>query len=240
MKKGFISALIGTLAVLAGSFVAMLITALIAGIIINSSIKDSATFVSLSIPTAAVFLVYFVLFEVLFFKWQFRLSLEEKESKPSLLNSQPTIPPEKFKKISKILTIVVICLCLLFPFIYVNTYTQYDGESITQKSLITKTEYTKDSVNGYSLICNDEGMKFTISMKDGESFEIFTADSIVSPKFDEKYESIFGYAAYLSDVYDSRESIVRKKISGKDRMERVYKEDHPDVWKHLEAIMAED
>ena len=242
MKKGFLSALIGTLAVLAGAFAAMLITALIAGVIINSSIKDSATFISLSIPTAAVFLVYFVLFEVLFFKWQFRLSLEEKSSKPSLLTSSADAPisPEKFAKVSRVLTIVVICLCLLFPFIYVNTYTQFDGENITQRSLITKTEYTKDSVNGYSLICNDDGMKFTISMRDGKSFEIFTADSLISEKFNEKYESMFGYAAYLSDVYDSREAIVRKKVSGKDRMEKAYKEDHPDVWKYLEVIIAED
>ena len=56
MKKGFLSALLGTLAVLAGAFAAMLITTLIGGVIINSSIKESATFVSFSIPTAAVFL----------------------------------------------------------------------------------------------------------------------------------------------------------------------------------------
>lgn len=242
MKKGFLSALIGTLAVLAGAFAAMLITAYIAGVIINSSIKDSATFISLSIPTAAVFLAYFVLFEVLFFKWQFRLSLEAKNSKPSLMASQndAIISPEKFKKISRVLTIVVICLCLLFPFIYTNTYTQFDGEVITKRALVTKTEYTTDSVNGYSLICNDEGMKFTISMKDGESFEIFNADSLISPKFNEKYESMFGYAAYLSDVYDSREKIVRKKVSGKDKMESTYKESYPEVWKYLEEIIQED
>lgn len=242
MKKGFLSALLGTLAVLAGAFAAMLITTLIGGVIINSSIKESATFVSFSIPTAAVFLAYFVLFEVLFFKWQFRLSLEAKSVKPTLMASQEESPisPEKFKKISLALTVIVICLCLVFPFIYANTYTRFDGDVITKKSLITKTEYTTESVNGYSLICNDEGMKFTISMRDGESFEIFNADSIISPKFNEKYESMFGYAAYLSDVYDSREKIVRKKVSGKDRMEKSYKESHPDVWKYLEAIIAED
>ena len=117
-KKGFLSAFVGTLAVLAGSFAAMLLTAFLAGVIINSSIKDSPTFISLSIPTAAVFLVYFVLFEVIFFKWQFRLSLEEKKSKPSLMMSQAEAPisPEKFKKISRVLTLIVLCLCLLFPF----------------------------------------------------------------------------------------------------------------------------
>ena len=241
-KKGFLSAFVGTLAVLAGSFAAMLLTAFLAGVIINSSIKDSATFISLSIPTAAVFLAYFVLFEVLFFKWQFRLSLEEKSSKPSLMTSQAEAPisPEKFKKISRVLTVIVLCLCLLFPFIYANTYTQFDGETITKKALIGKTEYTTENVNGYSLICNDEGLKFTISMRDGESFEIFNADTLISPKFNEKYESMFGYAAYLSDIYDSRESIVRKKVSGREKMESTYKESYPDVWKYLESIINED
>lgn len=241
-KKGFLSAFVGTLAVLAGAFAAMLLTAFLAGVIINSSIKDSPTFISLSIPSAAVFLVYFFLFEVLFFKWQFRLSLEEKSSKPSLmrLKTEPVISPEKFKKISRVLTVIVLCLCLLFPFIYANTYTQFDGERITKKALIAKTEYTTESVNGYSLICNDEGLKFTISMKDGESFEIFNADSLISPKFNEKYESMFGYAAYLSDIYDCRESIVRKKVSGREKMESTYKESYPDVWKYLESIIQED
>ena len=241
-KKGFLSAFLGTLLVLAGAFAAMLLTAFVAGVIINSSIKDSASFISLSIPTAAVFLVYFFLFEVIFFKWQFRLSLEEKSKKPSLMSSMNDAPisPEKFKKISQVLTVIVLCLCLLFPFIYTNTYTQFDGEKITKKALIAKTEYTTDNVNGYSLICNDEGLKFTISMKDGTSFEIFNADSLISPKFNEKYESMFGYAAYLSDVYDSREAIVRKKVSGKERMESTYKESLPDVWKYLESIISED
>ena len=128
----------------------------------------------------------------------------------------------------------------MFPFIYANTYTQFDGETITKKALIGKTEYTTENVNGYSLICNDEGLKFTISMRDGESFEIFNADTLISPKFNEKYESMFGYAAYLSDIYDSRESIVRKKVSGREKMESTYKESYPDVWKYLESIIKED
>ena len=241
MKKGALSVILGTLAVIAASFAAMLLNAFIAGLIINASIKDSPSFVILSIPTAAVFAAYFVLFEVLFFKWQFRLSMEQRASKPRLMAGmgEEPISPEKFKKISSILTVIVVCLCLAFPAIYMNSYTKFEGENITQKTLFINKEYNTDDVNGYSLLCDDEGMRFTISMRDGKSFELFNADSLISPAFNGKYESMFGYAAYLSDVYDSREKIVRKRVSGADRMREVYEKELPDVYKYLEKIIAE-
>lgn len=242
MKKGALSVILGTLAVIAAAFAAMFVTAFVAGLVINAIIKDSSSFVILSIPTVAVFSAYFVLFEVLFFKWQFRLSLESRASKPRLMASmqEEPISPEKFKKISSVLTIIVVCLCLVFPAIYMSSYTRFDGEVITQKTLFVEKEYTTDNVNGYSLICDSDGMRFTISMRDGKSYELFNADSLISGKFNQKYESMFGYAAYLSDVYDSREKIVRKRVSGSERMKEVYEKDHPDVYKYLEQIISED
>ena len=242
MKKGALSVIIGTLAVIAAAFAAMFITAFLAGLIINGIIKDSPSFVILSIPTAAVFSVYFVLFEILFFKWQFKLSLEEKASKPRLMtrDGEETISPKKLKKISSVLTIIVVSLCLIFPAIYMSSYTSFDGEVITQKTLFIKKEYTTENVNGYSLLCDNDGMRFTISMRDGKSFELFNSDSLISPKFNEKYENMFGYAAYLSDIYDSRERIVRKRVSGSERMKEVYEKEHPDVYKYLEQIISDD
>ena len=242
MKKGSLSVIIGTLAVIAAAFAAMFVTAFVAGLIINAMIKDSPSFVILSIPTVAVFSVYFVLFEILFFKWQFKLSLEARSSKTRLMSSmdEEPISPEKFKKISSALTVIVVCLCLVFPAIYMSSYTEFDGETVTQKTLFIKKDYTTANVNGYSLLCDDDGMRFTISMRDGKSYELFNADSLISPAFNEKYESMFGYAAYLSDVYDSQERIIRKRVSGADRMKEVYEENHPDVYKYLEQIIAED
>ena len=242
MKKGALSVIIGTLAVIAAAFAAMFATAFIAGLIINAMIKDSPSFIILSIPTVAVFSVYFVLFEVLFFKWQFKLSLKAREAKPRLMASmeEEPISTEKFQKISSALTIVVVCLCLIFPAIYMGSYTKFDGEVITQKTLFVEKEYTTENVNGYSLLCDSDGMRFTISMRDGKSYELFNSDSLISPAFNERYESMFGYAAYLSDIYDSQERIIRKRVSGADRMKEVYEKDHPDVYKYLEKIIVED
>lgn len=240
-NKSGLGVVIGTLAVIAGAFAAMFLCALISGLVLNASIKDEESFIILTIPSAAVFIVYFILFEVIFFKWQFYVSLKQKKmnAMTSISNEEEIISPEKFKKVSNIITIVVICLCLIFPLIYMRTYTKFADTTITEQALFSKEEYTIDDVNGYSLLCNSDGMKYTISMKNGKSYEIFNADSLISEKFNQKHESMFGYAAYLSKTYDAQERIIRKRVSGTDRMREAYEKDHPDVWKYLEIIINE-
>lgn len=239
MKNRTLSVILGTLTVIAAAFAATFLSGVIAFAVLYALIKGSESFIILSVPSAAVFSVYFVLFEVLFFKWQFKLSAKEKKRDTLIESDSDKNESARIGKISRAVTLCVICLSIAFPFAYSSIYVKFDGEKIEKHTFFISKEYTTDNVNGYSLLCDSSGMRFTISMKDGESFEIFNSDCVASNGFNEKYESVFGYAAFLSNTYDSQERIIRKRVSGREKMESTYYDLRPDVWKYLSEIMED-
>lgn len=238
MKNRTLSVILGTLTVIAAAFFATFLSGVIAYAVLHALIKGSESFIILSVPSAAVFSVYFVLFEVLFFKWQFKLSFKEENQDKLALSDDDKKKNALIGRISRIVTLCVICISIAFPFAYSSIHVRFDGEKIVKQTVFVSKEYTTENVNGYSLLCDSSGMRFTISMKDGESFELFNSDSVVSDEFEERYESIFGYAAHLSDIYDSQERIIRKRVSGREKMESTYSS-RPNVWKYLSDIIAE-
>ena len=56
----------------------------------------------------------------------------------------------------------------------------------------------------------------------------------------DKYENMYGYAAYLASEFESQPNYIEKRLSGVDYMEDYYKESHPDVWKYLSAIIGDE
>ncbi len=232
-RKGFLSGFFGTILVLLGVVVLMVLTSFLANLVFSAKL-DGITSVAILKLSMAGAIVYFILLEVIFFMWQ--ISLAKKED-----TSQSDADRKRFSKISRAVYISTLCAILLFALISVNTYTDCREDSISEKFFVTTKEYKWSDVRSYSLVCDEYGtVNFTVTMRGGKSFELINTVTSCSDEFIKKYGSMYGYAAYLSSEFDTQDNYIEKRVIGAEYMETYYKEDYPDVWKHLESIMGDE
>ncbi len=237
MKKKFpiLPMVLGTVVVVLAAFGAAFGLAFLAKWILGSQIKDSVAAITLLIPSATVFMIYFFLFEGILFTMQaktFKKVLEENNS-----YSQKTQKGErKFKIITRSIYAIIIAICLIFPAIYMNCYTKIEDSKITEKVVFTKEEYTLDDITSYRLGVNDMGLVFYVNMYSGEKFELLQSDSIYSEKFNESFESKYAFVAHLSDLFDSNEKIIKGQVTNREKMVELYS-DYPQIWDHISKII---
>ena len=232
MKKKFPiwPVIIGTVLVVFGALGAAFGLAFLAKTLLEASIKDSVASIILSIPSAAVFLIYFFLFEGILFTTQ------AKTFKKLLEESNPYEKSEKkdrrFKLITRSVYAVIIAICLIFPTIYMSCYTKIEDTKITEKTVFVKTEYSLDDISTYRIGINDTGLVFYVNMYNGESFEILQGDGIYSNKFGERFENKYAFASYLADVFDSNEKIITRTVTNAEKIKGTYK-DIPEIWEYI-------
>ena len=233
-KKGFLSGFLGTLLVLVGVLVATVLTSLLANVIFSVRFSSGEPICAVLKLTLFVILIYFILLEVIFFAWQIKLAKNDskKSDEASRMKSAKTF---------RIVCASCLCAIILFAVINVNTYTEYREDGISEKFFVTTKEYDWQNVLYYSLSCDRYGeIDFNIKMKDGKTFELLNTVTSCSDEFMDKYENMYGYAAYLASEFESQPNYIEKRLSGVDYMEDYYKESHPDVWKYLSAIIGEE
>ena len=123
----------------------------------------------------------------------------------------------------------------------VFTFTRLDDDSISKVCFVETAKYRWDErcdVQKYSLSCTADGtLSFRITMKDGEVVDLWGSVNSCSEAFTEKYGDLYGYAAHLSNQFDSGEFIIEKSVSGVDHMESFYRESYPDIWENLQKII---
>lgn len=232
-RKGFLSGFLGTILVLIGVVVLMVLTSLLANLVFSARLAGLTAVAILKLSVTGA-IVYFILLEIIFFMWQ--ISLAKKEDK-----NQSDEDKKKFSKICRAVYIGVSCAIVLFAVISVNTYTDCREDSISEKFFVTVKEYKWANVRSYSLVCDEYGaLDFNVTMKNGKTFEILNTVTSCSDEFLQKYENMYGYAAYLSDEFDSHESYIEKRIVHADYAEAYYKEQYPEVWKYLKTIIGEE
>ena len=227
--------IIGTIIVVLSAFFVTFGLAFLASAILKSSISGSVTSLTLTIPSATVFMVYFFHFEGILFTMQaktFKKLIDE--DKPKWEKSEKG--DKKFKTVTKAIYAVIIAACLIFPAIYMNCYTTVNEDNITEKIIFTKTEYDLDDITSYRLGMNDTGLVFYINMYSGERFEILQSDSIYSDGFYERFESEYEFVAHLAEKFDANEKIIQGKVTNVGDIIVNYSE-VPEIWNHISKIV---
>lgn len=224
---GCLGALLGTLAVLVCTVIYSVISSLIANAIISARFKgeDACALLTLSFTAIAV---SFVLYEIIFICFELaRAKKDEKDGAGA-------------KKLFRIVLPVCIGASLLFSIISANTYTKLADNSISKVCFVEYKEYSwenRSDVMRYTLACSAEGqLTYTVTMKDGQKIEILNSVNSCSDEFKEKYENLYGYAAHLTESFESSDYIIEGKIIGEEHMNNFYKND-PKIWKHIEKII---
>ncbi len=237
-KLPILPVVLGTVVVVLAAFGVAFGLAFLAQFIISARINGSVAAVALTIPSATVFLIYFFLFEGILFTMQakpFKKILEENKA----YFKKTERGDRKFKIITRSIYAVIIAACLIFPVVYMNCYTKIEEDAFTEKTLFAKEEYTLDDITGYRLGMSDTGLVFYVNMYSGEKFELLQSDCIYSDKFNESFESKYEFVAYLTDVFDSNEKIIKGQVTSVDKIKETYSE-IPEIFEHISKIIEKN
>ena len=240
MKKKFplLPMILGTVAVVLAAFGLSFGLAFLAKLVLGAQIKSTVASITLKLPSATVFMIYFFLFEGILF------TMQAKTIKKVLAETDPGSKPtqsgeRKFKVITRSIYSVIIALCLIFPCVYLNCYTKIEDNKITEKTVFAKEEYALDDITGYRLGMNDLGLVFYVNMYSGERFEILQSDSIYSEKFNEVYKNKYEFIAHLTDVFDSNEKIIKGQVTNVEKIKTNYSE-YPEIWEYISKIIEKN
>ena len=223
---GCLSWFLGTLLVILGVVAYAVLSSFINRWIIGARFGNDASCALLPLSVVGL-TVAFVLYEAIFIVRLIKFGNAQDDSKA--------------KKISRIVTAACISLSFLFAIFSANTFTQLDDDSISKICFVKTKEYEwseRCDVLRYSLSCDADGaLNFTVTMKDGEKIELFGAVNSCSQAFTDKYGDLYGYAAHLSEQFDSCEFIIEKSVTGVENMEKHYKDTNSEIWSSLEKII---
>ena len=235
-NKGCFSGVLGTLLVALGVVIYALISSQVSKMLVRSHFGGDAACALLTL-TLAGYGVAFVLYEVVFVIWQFKLSAEASGRGDAA---------GKLKQVLRISFAVAICLSLLFSVVVGSTFVSCREDSISKVCFVETREYrwdTRGDVLRYTFACDEGGgLTFTVTMKDGEKFEILGGVTSLTSAFKEKYRtdkfSMLAYAAHLSEQFDESDFIIEKKLIGVELMKKYYKQDYPEIWQQIERIVG--
>ena len=235
-NKGCFSGVLGTLLVALGVVIYALISSQVSKMLVRSRFGGDAACALLTL-TLVGYGVAFVLYEVVFVIWQFKLSAEASGRGDTA---------GKLKQVLRISFAVAICLSLLFSVVVGSTFVSCREDSISKVCFVETREYrwdTRGDVLRYTFACDEGGgLTFTVTMKDGEKVEILGGVSSLTEAFKEEYRtSEFGmraYAAHLSEQFDGSEYIIEKKLVGVELMEKYYSKDYPTIWEQITRIIG--
>lgn len=227
---GCFTAILGTVVVLLCTVIYAVISSLICNFTISTRFGQEIACALLPI-SFTVISISFVLYEIIFISYELTKVKKDAPDGASI------------KKAFRLLAPVCITISLIMSVVSANTYTKLGEDSIEKICFAKYESYSwneRSDVMRYTLACTPEGnLTYTLTMKDGEKIELFGSVNSCSDKFIEKYENLYGYAAYLCETFKDSEYIIEGKIIGEEYMESLYKESNPDIWKYLEQMINE-
>ena len=220
--------ILGTLVVIVATVVYAIVSSLINNLFVSLRLGESADCALLPMTMTGI-TVAFVLFEIVFVLWLVKKGRKGSEDE------------KRTALIFRIALITALAASLLFACVGANTYTRLSDDSISKVVFIEQKIYKwndKNNVMRYTLACSNEGrLSYTVTMKDGEKIELFGSVNSCTEEFIEKYENLYGYAAYLSNEFESSENaIIEGRIIGAEYMEKYYKDTDSVIWKYLNQI----
>lgn len=226
---GCLSGILGTIIVILLVVVYAVVSSLINNLFVTLRLGDSADCALLPLTITGIS-VAFVLYEIIFILWLVKRGRKGSEDE------------RKTSRIFKIALIAGVTASLLFACVGANTYTRLSDDSISKVCIVEYKSYKwneKNNVMRYTLACTEDGkLTYTVTMKDGEKIEIFGNVNSCTEEFVEKYENLYGYAAYLSNEFESNENaIIEGRIIGAEFMEKYYKDSESGIWKYLIQII---
>ena len=234
-NKGCISGVIGTLFVVLGVAAYAVVSSLFNRVCVSLAHGDTVACALMTRWLTGVGIA-FILYEAIFILWQFDLLKKNKASENN----------PKSKKMLLIIASLCIAASLLVGVVLANTYVDCREDSISNVCFVTTKEYrwdTRNDILRYSLSCDENGgLSFKITMKDGNTVDLFGHVTSISDGFREKYNadkvSLLSYAAYLSEQLDNSGFVIEKEISGVEYMTKAYKDNNPEIWAELEKIIG--
>ena len=205
--NGFLSAVLGTLLVLAGVVAYGIVSLLVCRLFISIRVGDSVGGGLMTFWLTSVG-ISFVVFEAAFVTWQIK----------RFLASTGRDEGNKMGRIFKIVLLSAIAIAMILSICSANVFTEIKDDSISSVLFVTTKEYrwdeSRNDVLSYSLVCDEYGvLSFSVTMKDGTNISILDSVNSLSDQFKEKHVNCLGYAAHLAESFnESGYTTIEKNI----------------------------
>lgn len=231
-KNYFLIGLLGFLLVIIATAITYFIALTASGAITRLLVGDAPVCSIHTFAFPGMLLVIFVIYEVILFT---RQAVSAKAESPSSSSD------DKSKYKNAFIIVVIVCLISIILCTLSNAFfrTELHEDSIVKVSLLSKKAYHENNVAEYRLNCDENGVDFTVVMRDGSTFELFNNTKTITDSFIEKYENIYGYGAALAEDlnhpdgdYTIKRTIVGEKYIIKDQSAA----DYDTKWKYINTI----
>lgn len=228
-RSGCISGILGTLLVVVGVVAYAVLSSLLARTIFNARF-DGEIACALMPHSLTGIAVAFFLYEVIFVTWQIKISRPEAFK----------VSESAMNKIFSIIFAACVSLSLLFAIFSANTYVELREDSMSRVvCFVTTDEYQLDDVSRFTFSCDENGvLEYTVKMKNGDEFQLFSTVNSCSDEFIKEYGSMHGYAARLTEKFRGSDYIIEEKIVGVEHMEKLYAD--TEVWDEINIIIGDN
>lgn len=189
--------------------------------------------------------ILLVVYELLMFTFFIDTKPREEKLQPRFLGSRPSSASAPHT--SKAVVWIVRGLCVIAVaatvFICSNVCTVFSEDGITKRFFKPTDEYGWENARSYTITyAPDEGISFTVKMKDGNDFALTSFDVWTDEFADayqlEKNKSVIDFL--LATDAKLEELQVTKNVIGLTKMEQDMQTGNPETWEKIRALVDYD
>lgn len=149
------------------------------------------------------------------------------------------------RRLMNLVSVVLLLLVVVCGAVSINIYRMISEDGITTRVLFSTHDYSWEDVTAYRVDCDGEkGLSLTLTMSDGERFEILQNTISDNAAFAAKYGTeaadkqtpVLAFALELCRQLDQRE--VHRSVSHRDRAIRFYRDTYPDQWVYVQELIG--
>lgn len=151
------------------------------------------------------------------------------------------------RRLMNLVSLVLLLLVFVCGIVSVNIYRMVSVDGISTRFLFSTHSYSWDDVTACRVDCDsDKGLSLTLTMSDGEQFEILQNTISDNAAFASQYGSdsdasdkqtpVLAFAVDLCHQLDERG--IRRSVSHRDRTIRFYKDTYPRQWEYVSELIG--
>ncbi|MBE6585893.1 MAG: hypothetical protein E7645_05110 [Ruminococcaceae bacterium] len=240
--KGCLFLIIGSLVgvLLLGLFI--ILTGQLTSVMVNATMAGTVGYVMLTATESCIMVASLLLFAVLVIHYLPDPEDMSKGQKP--LTPTPPKPAKKIlgaKPVIWLATLGLLVCVAITAFVSATTYRAITEDGISHRfcQLIETNKYEWKQVSSYRVDCDEEkGLSVTLTMRDGQKFEILQSSISAPRSFHETYECKEAFVADLLEMLRTEYQIT-PNVSHIERARAFYQGDEK-LWPYVKDILGYD
>ena len=241
-KKGCLFLLLGTLGVLVGTLVYILVSGWISAAVIEAAIGGKVAYALLTASLPCIIVVFVLLDGILLLNYLPSAEPSDPDEMSPMLGRRKAqgLSP----KLVRGLSIALASATVLVALVSAGTYRTVSKEGVSTTVCFIKVEdYRWEQVSSYEVACdNDRGLSMTFTMRDGKRFEILQNTMSAPTSFKEIHDCKEAFAVKIMERMEELQvpcESFESTSNHRKLMEsaRTFYKDDPQLWPFIKQLI---